>query len=233
MIRTRNLHFAYDETPILRGISLQIPRGEYVIIAGPNGSGKTTLVRHFNGLLTPDQGTVTLDGTEVTDDLVDTRRRIGMVFQNPRDSFVAATVEDDIAFGPENLGLSHETINDRVQHALETVGLDGKSSHRIMELSHGEQSRVAIAAALAMKPEYLILDEPLTGLDYDARIAVFEHTRELHTTGTTMIVVTHDLHDFIDVADRVLILQNGLIERDEEPEAIESELPSYGIRPPC
>lgn len=233
MIKTNNLHFSYDDTPILQGISIEIPENDYVIIAGPNGSGKTTLVQHFNGLLTPDDGTITLDGSPITDNLVTTRRRIGFVFQNPRDSFVAPTVEADIAFGPENLGLPPETITDRVQSALDTVGLEDKSTHTIMELSDGEQARVAIAGALAMQPDYLILDEPLTGLDYHARTNVFEHIRGLHETGTSVIVVTHDLHDFIDVADRLLILEDGVIKRDDHPTDLVHELPDYGVRPPC
>ncbi len=233
MIRTDNLHFAYDETPVLQGISIEIPERDYVIIAGPNGSGKTTLVQHFNGLLTPDTGTVSLDGSTVTDNLVTTRQRVGFVFQNPRDSFVAPTVEADVAFGPENLGLPTETINDRVRTALTTVGLEDKATQTIMDLSDGEQARVAIAGALAMKPNYLILDEPLTGLDYHARTDVFDHILELHETGTGVIVVTHDLHDFIDVADRLLVLHDGLIERDDEPTELVHELPEYGVRPPC
>lgn len=233
MIKTNNLHFSYDDTPILQGISIEIPESDYVLIAGPNGSGKTTLVQHFNGLLTPDDGTITLDGSPITNNLVNTRQRIGLVFQNPRDSFVAPTVEADIAFGPENLGLPPETITDRVQNALATVGLDDKSTHTIMDLSDGEQARVAIAGALAMHPDYLILDEPLTGLDYHARTDVFEHIRGLHETGTSVIVVTHDLHDFIDVADRLLILEDGVIKRDDHPTDIVHELPDYGVRPPC
>lgn len=233
MIRTNNLHFAYDATPVLQDVSIEIPDNDYVIIAGPNGSGKTTLVQHFNGLLTPDQGTITLDGTSITDNLVATRRRIGFVFQNPRDSFVAPTVEADIAFGPENLGLPPETINDRVRTALTTVGLEEKSTHTIMDLSDGEQARVAIAGAIAMQPDYLILDEPLTGLDYHARTDVFDHILKLHEDGTCVIVVTHDLHDFIDVADRLLILQDGVIKRDSDPSALVHELSSFGVRPPC
>lgn len=233
MIKTNNLHFAYADTPVLQDISIEIPDNQYVIIAGPNGSGKTTLVQHFNGLLTPDHGTITLDGTEITDNLVATRRRIGFVFQNPRDSFVAQTVEADIAFGPENLGLPTETINERVRTALATVGLENKITHTIMDLSDGEQARVAIAGAIAMHPDYLILDEPLTGLDHHARTDVFDRILELHEHGTSVIVVTHDLHDFIDVADRILILQDGVIKRDNDPTELVPELPSFGVRPPC
>ena len=153
----------------LDGVSTRIDDGEFVVLAGPNGSGKTTLIRHFNGLLEPDSGAVEVDETDVFADLVAARTKVGMVFQTPRDCFVAATVAADVAFGPENLGLPRADIDRRVETALAAVELDGYGERRIDRLSGGERARVAIAGALAMKPSHLVLDEPFTGLDRPAR----------------------------------------------------------------
>jgi len=209
MIRTRAVVARYEETVAVDGVSLDIDDGEYVLLVGPNGSGKTTLVRTFNGLVTPDSGAVLVDGTPVGDDLVAARQAVGMVFQEPRDSFVAATVGGDVAFGPRNLGLSHAEIDRRVEAALEAVDLAGRADERIDQLSGGERERVAIAAALAMEPAHLVLDEPLTGLDEPARRSVLARLESLHAAGTSVIVVTHDLRGVIDAADRVIGLADG------------------------
>jgi len=138
MIETRELVCRYGDATALDGVSLTIADGEFVVLAGANGSGKTTLVRQFNGLETPDEGDVLVDGTPVEDDLVGARRRVGMVFQNPRDQFVAATIGEDVAFGPRNLGLDADEIDDRVADALAAVGMDGRHEERIDRLSGGE-----------------------------------------------------------------------------------------------
>ncbi|WP_440006872.1 energy-coupling factor ABC transporter ATP-binding protein [Halomicrococcus sp. SG-WS-1] len=232
MIETRNLTARFGETVALDDVSLTISDGEFVVLAGPNGSGKTTLVRHFNGLLAPDTGDVLVDGTPVDDDLVAARTRVGMVFQNPRDSFVAATVGADVAFGPENLGLDRDEIERRVADALAAVGMTGRREERIDALSGGERERVAIAGALAMEPAHLVLDEPFTGLDAPARESVLERLASLHDEGTSLVVVTHDLRDVVRLADRVVALRDGAVAVDGAPADVRDDLPDLGVAVP-
>ncbi|MFC7136963.1 energy-coupling factor ABC transporter ATP-binding protein [Halobaculum litoreum] len=248
MIETRGLTHRYDAGPdsdgdnddgdgggrvaALADVSLRIPDGEFLVLAGANGSGKSTLVRHFNGLLTPDEGTVTVDGTPVGDDLVAARTRVGMVFQEPRDCFVAATVAADVAFGPENLGLDRAAVDARVEAALAAVEMAGRGGERIDRLSGGEQERVAIAGALAMEPAHLVLDEPFAGLDEPARASVLAHLRGLHRNGTSVVLVTHDLRDVLAPADRLVVLADGEVAVDGPPaEAVEA-LGEVGVRRP-
>ena len=216
----------------LRDVSMQIPDGEFLVLAGANGSGKSTLVRQFNGLLTPDEGEVLVDGTPVVDDLVAARTRVGMVFQEPRDCFVAATVARDVAFGPENLGLPREEIDRRVERALAAVNMVGRGDERIDRLSGGEQERVAIAGALAMDPAHLVLDEPFTGLDESARESVLAHLLELHRDGAGIVLVTHDLRDVLEHADRLVVLADGEIAVDAPPSAGLDALEDLPVRRP-
>ena len=232
MIAVDGLRYRYDDVTVLDGVTLSVPDGQYCLLVGPNGSGKTTLVRHLNALLTPDAGTVTVDDTDVTDDPVVARTRIGMVFQHPRDQFVAATVGADVAFGPENLGLDRDEIDRRVEAALEAVDLDGAKDRRIDALSGGEQARVAIAGALAMEPNHLVLDEPLAGLDWPARESVLDHLDALAADGTGIIAVTHDLRDLHERADRLVALHEGRVVLDESPSAALDALPDLGVRDP-
>lgn len=232
MITTRNLVHRFGDAAALGGISITIPDGEFVVISGPNGSGKTTLVRHFNGLLTPDEGTVLVDETPVEDDLVTARTRVGMVFQHPRDTFVSATVGADVAFGPENLGLPRDEIDRRVETSLSAVGMANRRDARIDTLSGGECQRVAIAGALAMEPDHLVLDEPFTGLDGPARESVVPHLETLSQEGTGIIIVTHDLRDVWSLADRTIALRDGEIVVDGSPGETASELVRLGIETP-
>ncbi|KAA9411045.1 ABC transporter ATP-binding protein [Haloarcula hispanica] len=232
MIAVSDLRYRYGDVAVLDGITLSIPDGQYCLLVGPNGSGKTTLVRHFNALLTPDAGTITVDGTDVTDDPVVARTRIGMVFQHPRDQFVAATVAADVAFGPENLGLDRDEIDRRVETALDAVDLGDAADSRIDALSGGEQARVAIAGALAMEPDYLVLDEPLVGLDWPARESVLDHLDALAADGTGIIVVTHVLRDLHERADRLVALQDGQVVLDASPSEALDTLTDLGIRDP-
>jgi biotin transport system ATP-binding protein len=214
-------------------VSLAVDDGEFLLLAGPNGSGKTTLVRHFNALLEPDSGSVEVNGRPVDEDVVAARTAVGMVFQDPRDGFVAATVGADVAFGPENLGLEPEEIRRRVDDALGAVRLGARRNARIEELSGGERERVAIAGALAMDPDHLVLDEPFTGLDWPARRAVLERLEALHRGGTSVIVVTHDLRDVAALADRVVVLAGGQVALDSPPGDVDpDELAELGVRPP-
>jgi biotin transport system ATP-binding protein len=230
MIEVEGLVSRRGETTVLDGVSLRIDDGESIVIAGANGSGKTTLVRHLNGLLEPDSGSVSVDGTPVLDDPVAARTSVGMVFQNPRDCFVAATVGADVAFGPENLGLPREEIDRRVDDALEAVDLVGHRETRIDRLSGGQQARVAIAGALAMEPDHLVLDEPFTGLDQPSRTTLLRRLDSLSTDGTSLIVVTHDLRDLDALVDRIVVLSSGRI--GLEVDATDHErLEEFGVRP--
>ena len=218
--------------PALRGVSLTIDDGEWVLLAGANGSGKTTLVRHFNALLDPDGGSVTVDGVEATDDPLAARTSVGMVFQAAGDQFVAATVGADVAFGPENLGLAHAEIDARVERALGAVNMTGRETDRIDDLSGGERARVAIAGALAMEPAHLVLDEPFAGLDWPARRSVLDHLDDLNAAGTSVVVVTHDVRDLLERADRVLGLHDGALVVDAQPATARERLPGIDVRVP-
>ncbi|WP_017342374.1 energy-coupling factor ABC transporter ATP-binding protein [Halorubrum sp. T3] len=221
-----------DATVAVDDVSLTVPDGEFLVVAGANGSGKTTLVRTFNGLVEPDAGTVAVNGTPVDEDLVAARSAVGMVFQDPRDQLVAATVGADVAFGPENLGLAHDEIDRRVDEALAAVNMAGRERERVDSLSGGERERVAIAGALAMEPDHLVLDEPFTGLDEPARRSVVERLRALHREGTSVVVVTHDLRDVAALADRIVGLADGRVAVDAPPDEAVSALPGLDVRVP-
>ena len=231
MIETRHVVHRYGETAAVDGVSLGVPDGECLLLAGANGSGKTTLVRHFNGLLEPDEGSVLVDGESVDENPVHARTRVGMVFQDPRDSFVSATVGADVAFGPENLGLPRPEVARRVRESLSAVNLDGREEARIDALSGGERARVAIAGALAMEPDHIVLDEPFAGLDWPSRRSVLEHLRGLHAGGTGLVVITHDLRD-LGWADRVVVMCEGRVAADGTPPEVQGRLSDLGVRPP-
>ena len=232
MIDVDGVTCRYGDVVAVDDVSLTLPDGEFLVIAGANGSGKTTLVRTFNGLVTPDEGTVSVDGTRVGDDLVAARTAVGMVFQDPRDQLVSATVGADVAFGPENLGLARREIDRRVDRALDAVNMAGREGDRIAALSGGERERVAVAGALAMEPDHLVLDEPFTGLDEPARRSVIDRLRGLHRTGTGIVVVTHDLRDVLALADRVIGLASGRVAVDAPPDAAVDRLPALDVRVP-
>ncbi len=232
MIEFRSVTSGFDDHTVLEECSLEIEDGEFVLLAGANGSGKTTLLRHCNGLLTPDDGEVLVDGVSVAENPVAARTAVGMVFQHPRDQFVSATVGNDIAFGPENLGLEREEIDRRVEAALEAVNLEDRRDERIDTLSGGEQSRVAIAGALAMEPTHLLLDEPFTGLDEPSREAVLDRLESLSVDGTGIVLSTHDLRDVACLADRIVVIREGEILVDEPPARALERLEGLEIRVP-
>ena len=229
MITVSGLTHRFGDAVAVDDVSLSIPDGQFCLLVGPNGSGKTTLVRQFNALLEPDDGAVSVDGTDVTTDPLAARTSIGMVFQEPRDQLVAATVGADVAFGPENLGLERDEIDRRVEAALSAVALDGREADRIESLSGGEVARVAIAGALAMEPTHLVLDEPFAGLDLRARRSVLARLDALHADGTSIVVVTHDLRDLRERADRIVVMEAGAIVADGPPEAVADSLPAHGV----
>ncbi len=232
MIKFRSVSYAFDDISVLEDVSLAIADGEFVVLAGANGSGKTTLLRHCNGLLEPDSGTVLVNGTPVSDDLIAARSSVGMVFQHPRDQFVAATIGADVAFGPENLGLAREEIDQRVGESLEAVNMAGRDDERIDQLSGGEQSRVAIAGALAMEPTHLVLDEPFTGLDDPARRSVLSRLESLAADGTGILLATHDLRDVVGIADRIVAMRDGRVVVDDSPEDALEDLAGLEVRVP-
>jgi energy-coupling factor transport system ATP-binding protein len=206
----------------LRGISLAVQRGEFVAIVGPNGSGKSTLARHFNALLLPTAGQVWVDGLPTSDPRHTwaIRQRVGMVFQNPDNQFVASTVEEDLAFGPENEGLPSDEIRRRVDDALNLVGLMGYRTHPPAMLSGGQKQLVAIAGVLATRPACIVLDEPTSMLDPANRRQVIEVIRRLNAEeGITLVLVTQSMEEAA-IARRVLVMHAGQLVLDGPPETI-------------
>ena len=222
-----------DGTVGLDTLNLTIPQGQLVVIAGRNGSGKTTLLRHLNGLLRPQTGSVLLDGKSVYQDLRQARQIVGMVFQDADSQIVGETVREDVAFGPDNLGLDPLSVKQRVAAALDMVGLDHLADHRPHTLSGGEKRRLAIAGILAMEPRIVVFDEPFSNLDYPGIKQVLQQVISLHQTGRTVIIATHDLEKIIAHAERLLIMSSGALVRDGAPGELLDNLEKFGIRQPC
>ncbi len=227
MIKTENLKYNYETdeetyTEVLRGIDLTIPKGQFVAIVGHNGSGKSTLAKHFNAVLLPSGGKVYVENLDTSDEklIFEIRRRAGMVFQNPDNQIVAAIVEDDVAFAPENLGVESDEIRCRVDDALKTVGM---YEHRLEAphlLSGGQKQRIAIAGILAMNPEYIILDEPTAMLDPIGRREVMATISRLNKEqGMTVILITHYMVEAA-MADRVVVMKGGNIILDGSPKEV-------------
>ena len=218
----------------LRGVDLAIERGEFVALVGPNGSGKSTLARHFNGLLLPTAGQVWVDGLLTSDPrhLWQVRQRVGMVFQNPDNQLVASTVEEDVAFGPENLALPPDEIRRRVNEALNIVGLQDYRTHPPQMLSGGQKQLVAVAGALATRPSCIVFDEPTSMLDPPGRRQVLETIRRLNAEeGITVVLITQSM-DEAATARRVLGMHAGRIVMDGPPEEIfgqEERLRAFGL----
>ncbi len=214
-------------------VSLRIREGSFVVIAGANGCGKTTLLRHLNGLLTPDSGEVRVDGLRVVDHPVATRRKVGMVFQEADSQIVGETVWDDVAFGPQNLGLPPVEVRRRVAAALSTVGLAAEAEKAPFLLSGGEKRRLAIAGVLAMDPRVVAFDEPFSNLDYPGVRQVLSQMTAVHREGRTVLVTTHDLEKVVAAADRLVLMAGGRIVRDGHPAEIVKEAEAFGVREPC
>lgn len=222
MIECRGISFSYDgDVKALDGVDLNIEDGEFFCILGGNGSGKSTFAKHLNALLQPDAGTVRIDGMDASDpELVyDIRSTAGMVFQNPDDQLVATLVEDDVAFGPENLGVPSPEIAQRVRDVLKAVGLVGFERHETHALSGGQKQRVALAGALAMEPRVLILDEASSMLDPRGRKGLMKACRALHDRGMTIVMITHFMEEAAE-ADRVAVFQAGRVAMLGTPEEI-------------
>ena len=222
MIECRGVSFSYDgAAPALDGVDLNIEDGEFFCILGGNGSGKSTFAKHLNALLQPDAGTVRVNGMDASDpELVyDIRSTAGMVFQNPDDQLVATLVEDDVAFGPENLGVPSAQITQRVREALKGVGLVGFERHETHALSGGQKQRVALAGVLAMEPRVLILDEASSMLDPRGRKGLMKACHALHNRGMTIVMITHFMEEAAE-ADRVAVFQAGRVAMLGTPEEI-------------
>lgn len=225
MIEIKNLSFSYHkeaadcENKVLDNVSLTIKEGEFVAVLGHNGSGKSTLAKHLNGILVPDMGDCIVDGINTRDEnrLFEIRSDVGMVFQNPDNQMVAAVVEDDVAFAPENLGVPSEEIRLRVENCLKAVGMYDFRREQPSRLSGGQKQRVAIASVLAMEPKYIILDEPTAMLDPQGRIEVVETVKKLNRErGVTVVLITHYMDEAAE-ADRVVVMDNGKVLLDNSP----------------
>ena len=236
MIEIKNLKFKYnqDQTSyILDDVSFHVKPGEWLSIVGHNGSGKSTTARLIDGLLVAESGHIIVDGQELTEDNVwEIRNKIGMVFQNPDNQFVGATVEDDVAFGLENKGIAYEEMVSRVQEALSFVGMLEFKDREPARLSGGQKQRVAIAGIIAMRPSILILDEATSMLDPEGRQELIQSIKDIRQQyGMTVLSITHDL-DEVAMSDRVLVLKKGKVESISSPRELfsrGSELVDLGL----
>jgi len=223
MIKAENLFYKYDrnQEPVLKDINIEIKQGEYVAIIGPNGCGKTTLIKHFNGLLSPAEGNIWVDEINTKDPIAisEIRQKVGMVFQNPDNQIVCMTVEEDVSFGPGNLGLPPLEIRKRVENSLSLVGIEKLAKRAPHNLSSGEKRLVAIAGVLAMNPAYIVLDEPTAFLDPSGKQKVLDVIRKLNKQGITIIHVTHYMDEVVDVS-HVIVISNGRILLNETPASI-------------
>lgn len=207
---------------ILKDISLSIDKGDFVALLGHNGSGKSTFAKHMNAILLPSAGTMTVDGIDTKDESqrFTLRSHVGMVFQNPDNQIVATIVEEDVAFGPENLGIPPQEIRERVDDALKAVEMYDYREHAPSQLSGGQKQRVAIARALCMKPDIMLFDEPTSALDPEMVGEVLAVMKQLAADGMTMVIVTHEIGFAREVADRVIFMDGGYIVEEGTPQEV-------------
>lgn len=233
IVEVRNLsHRTIDGKLILDSINLAIETAEFVVVAGPNGSGKSSLFKHLNGLLTPSEGSVLINGIPVADDVKRARKLVGMIFQEADAQIVGETVFDDAAFGPENLGFSPAEVQKMVDKTLELVGLAHLRELPPHLLSGGEKRRLAIAGVLTMAPRVLVFDEPFSNLDYSGIKQVLAQMAALHSDGHTIVVSTHTLETVAGMADRLILMQAGKVVKDGSFDKILHSVEDFGIRMP-
>ena len=240
MIRVEHLTYQYPDTdaPAVKDVSLHIEKGSFVAILGHNGSGKSTLAKHFNGILQPTAGKVFVDGMDTSDPdkLLDIRRTVGMVFQNPDNQIVANIVEDDVAFAPENLGVPSEEIRHRVDEALKLVEMYEYRMHAPHLLSGGQKQRVAIAGVIAMRPACIVLDEATAMLDPVGRSEVIKTITALcREQGITVVHITHHMEECVG-ADRLIVMDDGVVVADGAPKQVFAQvemLRSHGLTVPA
>ena len=230
ILELTNVSYSYktseEETIGVKNVTMDVEQGEFLVLLGHNGCGKSTLAKLLNGLLIPDSGAVSVDGSFTSDDqkIYEIRSKVGMVFQNPDNQMVASVIEDDVAFGPENLGVSREELLKRVDWALTVVGMEKYRKGTPFKLSGGQKQRVAIAAVLAMKPQVLILDESTAMLDPAGREEVLSVVKKLNKeNGMTVILITHYMDEATD-ADRIIVMNGGQIEASGTPKEIFSDI---------
>lgn len=246
LIEFQNVDFAYeidedDDTktlvPVLENLNLSIEKGSFVAVLGHNGSGKSTIAKLTNGILFPQKGRVLVDGQETKEDdsIFDIRKKVGMVFQNPDNQIVSSIVEEDVAFGVENLGVPPEECRRRVDEALKTVGMYEYRTKSPSKLSGGQKQRVAVAGIIAMRPECIVLDEPTAMLDPSGRREVLETVKKLNREeGITIVLITHYMDEAVQ-ADRVIVVDDGKIRLDDTPERVFSQVDkvkSFGLDVP-
>ena len=238
IIEVRNLKYKYDsesENYTLNDVSFQVKKGEWLSIVGHNGSGKSTSVRLIDGLLEAESGDIIISGDKlIAENVWEKRRQIGMVFQNPDNQFVGATVEDDVAFGLENQGLDYDLMVERVQQALELVGMQDFKEREPARLSGGQKQRVAVAGVVALRPDIIILDEATSMLDPEGRLDLIQTVKKIKDGNQlTVISITHDL-DEIALSDRVLVMKEGQVESTATPRELFSreDLEELGLDQP-
>ncbi len=240
IVEAKEISYSYRSensiTPALSGVSLSVGKGEFVAVIGHNGSGKSTFAKHINALFLPDSGSVTVAGMITSDEarVWDIRRTAGMVFQNPDNQLVATIVEEDVAFGPENIGVPTEQIRQRVDQALEEVGMEEFKDRAPHMLSGGQKQRVAIAGVLAMRPDIIVFDEPTAMLDPEGRTEVLQAIRKLHAQGKTILLITHNMEEALE-ADRVVIMTGGQVTLSGTPQEVfgnEQALKEAGLAAP-
>ena len=243
MLETNNLTFYYpaeegrEATAAVKDVTLQIEKGSFVVVLGHNGSGKSTLAKHMNAVVLPSSGKVYVEGMDTCDEalLLEIRRRVGMVFQNPDNQIVANVVEEDVAFAPENLGVASEEIRRRVDAALEAVGMSEFARHAPHLLSGGQKQRIAIAGVIAMEPACIVLDEATAMLDPAGRREVLSAVKRLNRErGITVVLITHHMNEAED-ADRVIVMDHGQVAMDGTPRQVfarVAELKALGLTSP-
>ncbi|MCK5310459.1 MAG: ABC transporter ATP-binding protein [Desulfobacteraceae bacterium] len=238
LIHIENLSHVYSDNGTgknygIKDITFSVKSGEFIILAGKNGSGKTTLLRHLNGLLSATSGEILISGNPIEKNIVEIRKKIGMVFQDADTQIVGETVFDEVAFGPENLKWERELINKKVKSTLELLDLTQLADRNPATLSGGEKRKLAIAGILVMEPEVILFDEPFSNLDFPSASNLLSLITLLNKKGITIIIATHDIEKVIDRAHRMIIMDNGHIKQDSTPDELIKMTEQYGIREPC